>query len=300
MPLKREEDYEEEELLVQGEEYEGSEGDDDVDVHEDRPAGGNKKFVIIIAAVFVLIGIATLVITTVVKNKGSETGATTAEQGAASKFEDTTAQVTDPNSNNAQGNKAQPANGQSSASNIDQALADMGVQGAATSGYSETDMQSLRAAGYTGDQITQFSQSGKPVDELLVAAKVERDKFLQDRYKELDTQARINESSDAYKELKKFTWLGGDPKTLVEDVKGNYMTDNITYNATYIKIPLRSNQCLVKVTLDADKGFQPVFLNLHPDRYAKLKDSGSIVVNFDVVTYNGDKYIDNIKEVLIN
>lgn len=285
MPIKkkkREED-EDEEIMIQGEEYNG-EDDDDIDADEDEDKGAtlNKNVIIIVAIVLVVIGIVVVVATTMLKNKEK---ANDSVDGAASKYEN---YVDDQDT-----------------SEIDAILAQEGLLDDSTiteidSGYTETDKSSLRGAGYTGPEIEQFEKDGKLVDDLLLKAKVEKDRFLQQRYKELDIEARKTEASDAYKELRDYTWLCGEPQELVYDETESYTTEIERYNARYEKIPLRGNACMIKLYLDEDKGYSPAFYNVHPERYSQLKDSGNMVVTYDVVTYNGGKYICNISEVTID
>lgn len=283
MPIKKKsrEDDEDDEIMVQGEEYEG-EDDDDSDEDEDGSTTLNKKVIIIIAIVLVVVGVAVLIGVTLLKNKDK---AENIDEGIASKYENYVDDDT---------------------SEIDAILAQEGILDDTDdthleeSGFTDTDKSSLRGAGYTGTEIEQFEKDGELVDDLLLRAKVEKDRFLQSRYKELDAEARKTEASDAYKELRDYTWLCGDPQEITYDETESYSTDIETYNARYEKIPLRGNACLIKLYLDEDKGYSPVFYNIHPERYAQLKDSGNMVINFDVVTYNGSKYICNIEEVNIN
>lgn len=289
---KRPED--DDEIMIQGDEYE-EEGFED-NSEESEPSGNvdgidkNKKLLIIGLGVgaFVL-GVALVIILSVTSGKSNDTPDTST---IVNKYEDDTSTVVTEDS-----------------SNVDEILRQAGIStnedGTVTSssnslgGYTEADKSSLRAAGYTGTEIDVAETNSEDVQDLLMKAKVEKDKYLQKTYKELDEDARKTESSDAYKELKQYTWLGNTPGELVYDATKSYTTETVTYNARFDKIPLRGNECLVKLYLD-DIGLEPAFYNVHPERYAQMKDTGNMVVVFDMVTYNGNKYITDITEKAIN
>lgn len=280
--IKRKDEDEDEDILIQGEEYEGEDDDDiDPDEDEDKSSTLNKKVIIFLAIGLMVAGIVIVVAISLFKG-GNLSKKDDNVEGAANKFE-----------------TMQQEQQEDEDIDIDALFADQNETSIQT-GYTESDRSSLRGAGYTGPEIERFEKEEKPVDELLLKAKVEKDRFLQSRYKELDIEARKTEASDAYKELRDYTWLCGTPKELVYDETESYTTEIEKYNASYEKIPMRGSACLIKLTLDADKGYEPVFYNIHPERYAQLKDKGNMVVTYDVVTYNGEKYICNIQELNID
>lgn len=158
--------------------------------------------------------------------------------------------------------------------------------------FTDEDKKNLRASGYTGDEIEKFQSEGKTIDELTAEAKKEKEEYLQKLYVELSTKVN-NPASAEFKQLRSMTWLSGNVATVPpKDV--SYQVESLKENVDYIRIPARGVQLFLRLTLN-DGNY--AFMEVSPERYAQLRDSGNIVIAYDCLIYPNGKFVSNIREV---
>ena len=157
--------------------------------------------------------------------------------------------------------------------------------------YSDAEIQELRAYGYTADEIEREEQLGTSASYLISLAMTAQEEKQKEAWERL-----MDSTSEEYQALLDKTWLGGEEFTLNALPEGSfYQTEQIVYNADYIKLPEQGNQLFLRVTLENGSY---MFMTVHPERWVTLKDEGNIVVSYTVVTYNGVQIITSIAEVL--
>jgi hypothetical protein len=159
--------------------------------------------------------------------------------------------------------------------------------------YSAFDIDRLRIAGYTGDEIETNEKQGASVDSLVEVSKQKRDEALKAEYSELRA-ASITAASPDYKKLMANTWLGGVDRVVTKGQ--SEISSKGKDNANYEKLPSKGNQLFIKITLSDGR---IVFMQVRPSRYADLKDSGNMIVTYDEYSYGTEKYITNLEEVAL-
>lgn len=158
--------------------------------------------------------------------------------------------------------------------------------------YTESEKADLRAAGYTGDDIEQFSKDNVEAQQKIDEALADRQALIEKQYNELKEKARES-GSEEYKELLDKTWLSGAPHEPTGSAEDLYNLKEITYNARYIKLPARGNQLFIRLTLD-DGSY--IFYNVTPTKYIQLKEEGNMVIIYNDIELNGEHYITDIRE----
>lgn len=158
--------------------------------------------------------------------------------------------------------------------------------------YSGSEVQSLRANGYTGDEIEYAAQQGRSYDELISEANAAREAANREW---MDTV--LNSASDGYKDLMNRTFLG--LPTTAETTEGRevYHVETKKENVDYEKIGVYNYQAWVKLHLS----FGDIFYLMPLDRYDDLANTGNIVISYSVrsdVDYNIID-ISNVSEVII-
>lgn len=161
--------------------------------------------------------------------------------------------------------------------------------------FSKEEIAQLRAAGYTGDEIEEAEIVGYDFQSMVEQAEIERTKYLSELYLELSDKTQDSTSRE-FKELTEKTWLGGKPRVVSSPDNDIYNTFISTGIFDYIKLPARGTQLFIRLTMDDG---QYIFMTIHPSRWVQLKDSGNMVVNYDVVEFGDEAFITNIVEVLM-
>lgn len=155
--------------------------------------------------------------------------------------------------------------------------------------YSQEEIESLRAWGYTGDEIEAKELEQVPASSLIAASKEAQEE-------KLKTLGDV--TSPEYQELLNSTWLGQEPMALPEYVEG--VSENElsfatrTYNADYVKVPAHGRTLFLKVFLE-DGSY--TFMECDLLRYIQLPDSGNIVVTYSEITLGDVVVISGMTEV---
>lgn len=144
--------------------------------------------------------------------------------------------------------------------------------------YTEEEVKSLRAAGYTGDEIEAYQYMEKDVQELLDEAAKE-----QQEYVDMFVKPLLDETSDAYKKNLRDTWLGLEERTDIADFSDYLFVNSETKNLDFEKVPVRGNQIFLKIYLDDVNHDDYFFMSCDPKRYAQLGDSGNIVITYQYI-----------------
>ena len=162
---------------------------------------------------------------------------------------------------------------------------------------SEEDL-SLRSYGYTGDEIELARQVGIPTETMIDAATKLREESIKADYERMSDSA-----SDEFKTMKKFSIFGSKEikyyPILAEDVDYVYTEGSFVVNADYDKCPTYGNQLTLRVKI-ANATY--AFMVVSPGRWAKLPQSGNIVVEVSYQYYGpsdakSNMYITSIREV---
>jgi len=158
--------------------------------------------------------------------------------------------------------------------------------------YPPGDTATLRANGYTGAEIEDYAKAGVSVFDLVQQAQEERQKIY-----DAEIKPYLDGASEEFKALAADTWVGQSELTFSEDTtKYRYFSE--THNVDYEKLPARGSQLFVKLELDVTG--EILFMQVTPERYVTLRDSGNIVVTISLTkTGDGKRVITSIKEVSI-
>jgi len=158
--------------------------------------------------------------------------------------------------------------------------------------YTDEEKASLRAWGYTGDEIEEHEDLETPASDLVAQSK------------EAQEEARAalsNPESPEYQELLNKTWIGQEELSLPEYqqgvTEGSIAYNTFTYNADYEKIPAHGHNLFLKVYLE-DGTY--VFMECPVLRYMQLPDSGNIVIQYNTATIDGAVIVNGVKEVAVN
>lgn len=158
--------------------------------------------------------------------------------------------------------------------------------------YLPEEIADMRAYGYTADEIEQAKEIQKPADVMIEEAKA----AMEAKQKEVMDKL-MDAATPEYKQLMAMTWLGGkDIKitALPEEEAENYSVSTTKDNVDYVKVPAKGNQLFIRLSLQ-DGTY--AFMTVLPSRWVTLKDSGNIVIEYEVADYNGTPVITNIQEV---
>lgn len=155
--------------------------------------------------------------------------------------------------------------------------------------YTLSEISELRLAGYTGDEIEAFQFEERDADELIEKARDER----QQQY-EREIKPFYEGASDEFKELWNNSWVGQKDLVYDSNVEAfSYYTE--TMNVDYVRLPAKGHQLFIKFYLENGDA---CFMTVTPERYAKLKESGNIVLNIEYTqTGDGKRIITSIREV---
>lgn len=161
--------------------------------------------------------------------------------------------------------------------------------------YTPEEVKQLRAAGYTGDEIENFQTQNADFTYLLTTAKEEQTIYLEKLYAELSAES-MTSASPEFKELLDKTWLGGPAREVFSEDVMHYSTEVVKEIVDYVKLPPRGTQLFLMLTMNDG---QKAFISMHPSRWSQLKDSGNVVVTYDLVTFGLEKFIMNLVEVQV-
>lgn len=155
--------------------------------------------------------------------------------------------------------------------------------------YTDEEKASLRAWGYTGEEIEANEASA-----VSAAALIEESKKAQE-----DAAKAISDaSSPEYQALLNNTWLGQDTIPLPAYEEGTTENSVIyttrTYNADYDRVPAHGRTVFLKVYLQ-DGTY--TFMECDPIRYMQLPDSGNIVVSYVEMQIGSAVLITHMAEV---
>lgn len=147
--------------------------------------------------------------------------------------------------------------------------------------YTMEERETLRANGYTGDDIERYEVEERSVPEL-----VEMSENLRKEQYDKDIKPYLDGASEEYHTLEDYTWLGGSPmeERIITDAELPYDNCMDTCNLDYDKVPARGAQLWLKLDW-VDKG-QTIFILISPSRYSELPDSGNIVVDVSYQLYD--------------
>lgn len=144
--------------------------------------------------------------------------------------------------------------------------------------YMDIEIENLRDAGYTGDEIEQFESEMIPADTLIEEAE-ERRKAIY----ESEVAPYWDNTSDEYKFLEEMTWVGGEEFDFNIDEIDGWERKGSVLNLDYKKVPLHGYQCFLRIEMrkaNPEKGRKAgyCYMFVDPERYAELDDEGNINV----------------------
>lgn len=157
-----------------------------------------------------------------------------------------------------------------------------------TFSYTAEEKSSLRAWGYTGDEIESYEALETSVDTLIEAS----------RQAQEEARATLsNPESPEYQALLNSTFLGQNRIMIPADIDpGAIYYNTVTLNADYEKVEAHGHNLYLKVYLD-DGSYS--FMECPLNRYSTLAESGNIVVTYRTATYEGVEIIYDMTEVQV-
>lgn len=161
--------------------------------------------------------------------------------------------------------------------------------------YSMEERAMLRNNGFTADDIERLEiEERDPYGAAKEAEDARKKKY------EEEVAPYMDGASEEFKKLKEMTWIGGTPMSQ-EPLNPEAVSEPWygTYNCDYIKLPAQGVQLFLKLELTEFN--TSVFMTVTPERYAKLPESGNIVVTVDYNKYSdGSIVVTNVYEKDIN
>lgn len=159
--------------------------------------------------------------------------------------------------------------------------------------YTAQELQDLRDAGYTGNEIEDYQFAEIDAEYLIEEAAASR----KAQY-ESEIVPYFEAASDEFKSLLRRTWVGMDEFEIPEGDSDTWTYIVGKFNVDYEKIGARGLQCFIKIYLeDESEGF----MTLPPDRYTAIADSGNMIVELkQCIMSNNIKVIVEAKEVMVN
>lgn len=164
--------------------------------------------------------------------------------------------------------------------------------------YTNEQIEQLRANGYTGTEIEQFSNDGKNYDLLIIQAENLRQQQYEKSYQEF-----LNTTSEAYQELYKNSWIGQNPipnkiQSINSDselYQGYYIK---TVNADYNKVPARGHQYYLRLYWKEYDCY--LFMQVSQFTYQSIPESDNIVVSIEYALFNDYPIVEEIKQKVID
>lgn len=148
-----------------------------------------------------------------------------------------------------------------------------------TSYYTPDQIVNLRAAGYTGDEIENYSSTLIPYEQLIEEANALRDAYIQEAIAPL-----YDTASDEYKKYIAQTWLSLPERMDTSSWDSIASFYEVRRNLDYEKIPVHGNQLFIKIYLDDNDHLDWFFLCINPEEWNKLNDTGNVIVNYTYCT----------------
>lgn len=145
--------------------------------------------------------------------------------------------------------------------------------------YTIEQIESLRAAGYTGEEIESFALGYTPYDALIEQANKLRDDYIQEAIAPL-----YDTASEEYKKYISSTWLTLPKRNDTEAWTDVAAMHTQRKNLDYEKIDVYGNQLFLKIYLDDDAHEDWFFLLVTPVEWNKLNDRGNVIVNYSYMT----------------
>lgn len=162
--------------------------------------------------------------------------------------------------------------------------------------YTEEEWAQLREAGFSDADIVQYEENQADPVQLIEDATKAIDQQIKDRYAELKEEARIKGSPE-YNALLDKTWLGMEPKTIKGDAEGSYDTYFVKENVSYVKMGVRGHQPILRLK---SHDYGTMFHMTDHSTYMKLRDSGNIVIMFNVTNVNEQLIVSNIQTEIVD
>ena len=167
--------------------------------------------------------------------------------------------------------------------------------------YTAKQIERLRAAGYTGDEIEEAEHNIVPYEQLIAEAEQAKRDYIAN-----DLAPLFDETTDEWKHWMKQTWFGLEPRDdMYEFSQGNYTQYSVTDNLDYEKIDVYGNQCFLKVYFDDNVHDYYFFMTVMPERWCELEDFGNIVITYKyicpyVINDDGSKTEDRSRMFVIS
>lgn len=141
--------------------------------------------------------------------------------------------------------------------------------------YTSDEIEELRVAGYTGDEIEEFEEQ-----ELSVSKKVKESEEKRKKKYEEEIAPYLDSATEEFNWLKNQTWVGQQPLEYSKD-SSQYTTHSVKQNFDYEKVPPYGNQLWIKL-ISVNTG-NVLFMSTDPKSYNRLKDSGNIVIDMTYI-----------------
>lgn len=158
--------------------------------------------------------------------------------------------------------------------------------------YSDYEIEQLRIAGYTGDEIEVSSEMGISCDTLLEEAEAARDADIKAQIKKLGKKG-----SKEYKQLMYKTFLANDLNTTYK-TKGadEVYAERVTTReiVDFEKLEVHGSQLWIMCYLDSG---EKAFFLATTSRWAALPKKGNIVVDVTREIYKNQEFIVEINEI---
>lgn len=155
--------------------------------------------------------------------------------------------------------------------------------------YMYDELEALRLAGYTGNEIEQYERDEVPASDLVNAAKAAR----KAQY-EAELAPYFDSASDEFMEVYRHTWLGQEDLVFDTD-SSRYEYYETTMNVDYRKLPAKGHQLFIEYYLSNG---DTCFMTVTPEKYLQLDDTGNIVLKiYYTKTADGSKIVTGAEEV---
>jgi heme/copper-type cytochrome/quinol oxidase subunit 2 len=148
--------------------------------------------------------------------------------------------------------------------------------------YDMEQVQNLLAAGATPDQVSEWQKNGVDYNYVYFT--------MMDRYygwQLTNTLPTYDVASDAYKDVIGQTWMSLPKRTDIIEWTEDMLAyeHQVRQNLDYEKVEPYGNQLFLKVYLDASTHDSWFFLNITPNEWNLLDDTGNVVVDYVYQTH---------------
>lgn len=145
--------------------------------------------------------------------------------------------------------------------------------------YTVDQIDRLRVVGYTGREIEEFETLQMDINELVKEATAKRDAWVQEAIAPL-----YDSTSQEYKDFISQTWLTLPKRNDTDDWENIAGYHEVRKNLDYAKVETYGNQLYIKVYLDDNEHNDWFFLNVTPEDWVRLKDTGNVIVTYTYCT----------------